>query len=506
MGKTFMWVSRTAANPGAGRQPSALRRLIGLFLGLAVFATLLAMAPPADLAPMAWRVAAVGALMAVWWVVEAIPVAATALVPLALLPLLDVVPVKTVAASYANPLIFLFLGGFMIALAMERWNLHRRIALHILRWAGARPARMTAGFMGATAFLSMWVSNTATATMMLPIGLSVIALLQGADDITEIEGPPDNFAIGLLLGIAAAANIGGTATLIGTPPNALLAGLFEETYGRRIGFGEWLALGLPFAMVMLAGAWLLLTRLLYRMSDTEMRGAAGVIDQELARLGPVTLAERLVAGVLGLTALAWIVRPLLNQWPPLADLSDPVIAVLAGLVLFAIPVKLGKGTFLLDWTATRRLPWGVLLLVGGGLALGESVNASGLSSWLADALAGAAAWPTVGLIAGVAGVVMLVSHFASNTATAATFLPVIATLATSVGQPPLLLAVPAVLAASCAFMMPVATPPNAIVFASGLITVPQMARAGLLINLLALGLIVVLSYTLMPLVFGVGAW
>ena len=494
-------VSPTAAQRGSGRDPSPVRRLTGLLAGVAVLLVMLAIGPPEGLAPEAWKVAAVGLLMAVWWISEAIPIAATALAPLALFPLLGVMPMKNAATPYANPLIFLFLGGFMIALAMERWSLHRRIALFILGKAGFRPAALVGGFMTATAFLSAWVSNTATATMMLPIGLSVIKMIHKQTGKAEDE--PDNFAVALLLSIAYGAGIGGMATLVGTPPNALLAGFMNEAYGFQVGFAQWLAVGGPVAVVLLALGWLILTKLVFPMRDFHVQGGEALMQNEIAALGPLSTGEKLVALVFATTATLWILRPTIDQALPFLNITDAGIAVAAGLAMFAIPADWKNRQFLMDWPMTNKLPWGVLLLVGGGLSLGAAINGTGLSEWIAAQMQAAEGWPTVVMILVVALAVMGISHLTSNTATAAAFLPLIASLAISLGENPLMLAVPTVLAASCVFMMPVATPPNAIVFGSGMITVPQMVRAGALICLVGLGLILVAAYALLPVVFGV---
>ncbi len=497
--------SATAANPKSGRHPSASRRALGLVAGLVVFLVMLIMDPPGAMPEKAWLAAAVGILMAIWWILEAIPIPATALVPLALFPFLGIQPIKAAAAPYANPLIFLFLGGFVIALAMERWNLHRRIALNILRVVGSNPAALVGGFMVATAFLSMWVSNTATATMMLPIGLSVISLVTAGSLPGQGDGRGEHFTPALLLGIAYSASIGGIGTLIGTPPNALLAGYFAEAYGVGIGFADWMMMAVPLEIILLVIAWLVLTRVVFPIRVKELTGVEEMIGRELDKLGPVSRGEKLIAAVFVTTALLWMIRPLLNQWLPGMNISDPGIAVIAALVVFVIPVEPKNRVFLLDWTATQGLPWGVLILFGGGLSLGAAINGTGLSQWIAEAMSGASGWPTFGLLLAVVAVVMVISHMTSNTATAAAFLPLTAALAVSLGENPLLLTIPMVLAASCVFMMPVATPPNAIVFASGELTVPQMAKAGFLINVLSLILILLVAYTLMELAFSIQA-
>jgi sodium-dependent dicarboxylate transporter 2/3/5 len=483
--------------PASGDRYVARQR-IGLALGPLTLLVLLLLPPPEGLEVEGWRTIAIGLWMAIWWVTEAIPIPATALLPLVLFPVLGVLDIGEAAAPYANPLVFLFLGGFVLALAMQRWELHRRIALSIVRAVGTRPRRLVLGFMLATGFLSMWVSNTATAVMMLPIGLSVIDLVlkKGEEDPTR-----SHFALNLMLGIAYAASIGGLATLIGTPPNALLAGFMLEAYDVEIGFAQWMTVGLPLVVLTLPLTWLILTRLVFPIRLQEIPGGREMIDRELRELGPVSRAERWVAVVFVATALAWIFRPLLEGAVP--GLSDTGIAIAAAVVLFLIPVDLERAEFVMNWEWAERLPWGVLLLFGGGLALAAAVKATGLAEWIGASLSGLGAWPTLALVLLVATLIVFLTELTSNTATAAAFLPVVAALAVGLGENPLLLAIPAALAASCAFMMPVATPPNAIVFGSSFITIPQMARAGIVLNLLFIAVITLLAYTLVLVVFGV---
>ncbi|MEX2644112.1 MAG: DASS family sodium-coupled anion symporter, partial [Acetobacterales bacterium] len=417
------------------------RHMLEILAGIAAFAVLIALPPPGGMGEAAWRVVAVTALMAVWWVSEAVPAAITALVPIALFPLLGVRPVGEVTAPYANPLVFLLFGGFLLGLAMEHCALHRRIALAILRAAGRRPEALVGGFMAATAFLSMWISNTATTAMMLPIGLSVVALIgtreAGAPLALPESGPERNLAVALLLGIAYAANIGGMATLIGTPPNALLAGYMEETHGIRIGFAQWMLVGVPAALLMLGLAWLLLTRLIHPVAGSDMAGLRSLLGRETVRMGPVTRAEWRVAAICIAAALGWLLRPLLEALLPGLALSDAGIAMLAGLALFVVPADMARDRFLLDWTTARAAPWNVVLLVGGGLSLGGAIDSSGLSAWIGEALSGLGAAPLVVAVAALAGAAMLVSHITSNTATAAARVPIVAGLAATVGEAPL---------------------------------------------------------------------
>jgi solute carrier family 13 (sodium-dependent dicarboxylate transporter), member 2/3/5 len=496
-------MQRATPSPEFTRPPPGLgpRRLTGLVLGPVIFFLMLVLPPPAGMELAAWRAAAVGILMAVWWVSEAIPIPATALLPLALFPLTGVSGVDAAASPYANQVIFLFLGGFLIAQAMQRWNLHKRIALVVILAVGTEPVRLVGGFMLASAFLSMWVSNTATAVMMLPIGLSVIELALQREDGSSREPGESNFAVALMLGIAYACSIGGLATLIGTPPNALLAGYMQEAYGVRIGFGEWMMLGVPLVLVGLPLTWVILTRLVFPTQLKSIPGGEEAIRLELSKLGWWTPGEVRVGIVFTGAALAWIFRPLVE--PLIPGLSDAGIAIIAALILFLLPVDLRKGTFTLTWEDARTLPWDVLVLFGGGLSLAAAISQTGLAGWIGQSLAGLQVLPTLGLILAVSLVVIFLTELTSNTATAAAFLPILGSLAVGIGENPLLLAVPAALAASCAFMMPVATPPNAIVYGSSFITIPQMARAGLYLNLLFAAIITLLGYALIVLAFGV---
>jgi len=488
--------STTEAHP-SNTPDRGQKQLIGILLGPVVAVLMLVLPEPTGLDPSGWRVAAVAVLMAIWWVCEALPVAATALLPLALFPLLGIAPIADVAAPYANPLIFLFLGGFIIALAIEKWDLHRRVALLVLHAIGSREDRQIGGFMLATALLSMWVSNTATTIMMLPVALSIIPRAENGEIAPDKRG----FAVALLLSIAYSASIGGMATLIGTPPNALLAGFMSETYGVTIGFAQWMAVGVPLASVLLGLCWLLLTRLLFRIGREEHPEAAAAVRQTLRELGAVTRPEKLVALVFIITASLWVARPLLASFYPDGALTDTGIAIGCALLLFIIPVDHKRGTFLMDWKSAEKLPWGVLLLFGGGLSLAAMVAHTGLATWLGSALTGLTSWPVIVVILAVTGLMILLTEMASNTATTAAFLPLVGALAMTIGQPPLLLTIPVALAASCAFMMPVATVPNAIVFGSGHISIVQMIRAGFWLNIVGIAVIVGLVYLLVGRVF-----
>ncbi|MEM1042222.1 MAG: DASS family sodium-coupled anion symporter [Bacteroidota bacterium] len=473
---------------------------VGLVAGLAAFGVLLALPAPEGLGEAGWGAAAVAVLMAVWWMTEALPIAATSLVPLAAFPLLGVAGIRDAAAPYASPIIFLFLGGFLLAKGMERWDLHRRLALSVVARVGTRPRRIVLGLMLAAAALSMGISNTATAVMMLPIALSVAELAHRDEVGTEAEDR--RFALVLMLGVAYACSVGGLGTLIGTPTNAFFAGFVEETYGVEVSFAGWLVVGLPLVVIGIALAYTLLVRVVFPVRLPEIPGGQAFIRERLAALGPVSRGEWTVGAVFGIVALLWITRPLLEAVVP--GLSDPGLAMLGALALFALPVRTAGGHAVraLDWATAKTLPWGILLLFGGGLSLASAISSTGLASWIGEALAAFGALPTFVLVGIVVVVIVFLTELTSNTATAAAFLPVLAALAVSTGTAPLLLLVPATVAASCAFMLPVATPPNAIVYGSGYLTVGQMARAGVWLNLAFALLVTLLAVVFVPLLAG----
>lgn len=474
---------------GRGKWP-----LGALALGPGLFLLILLVPPPEPLSLPAWRTVAVATWMATWWLTEAVPVAATAMLPLAVFPIAGIASIADAAAPYANPIIFLFLGGFMLALAMEQCGLHSRIALNIVRVFGSGQRALVGGFIAAAAFLSMWISNTATAVMMLPIASSLVS---------ERSAASDRLARALLLGIAYGASIGGLGTLIGTPPNALLAGYMSQTHGREIGFGQWMLVGVPLVLILVPICWVVLTRVVFRLPAGRTDTATEDIEAELARLGPLSRQERLVAAVFGAVAVLWMGQPVVSS--VVGGISDAGVAIAGALVLFAIPAAAPGGKRLLDWSATARLPWGVLVLFGGGLSLAAAIQATGLAASLAAALSGLSVLPNVVIVIGIVAAVVFLTELTSNTATAATFLPVVASLAVGLSADPLLFAAPVALAASCAFMMPVATPPNAIVYGSGRLTVAQMAHAGIWLNLIAIAVLITLAYSLLDIVFDVQA-
>ncbi|NJQ07324.1 SLC13/DASS family transporter [Streptomyces lonarensis] len=485
------------ANPDTPRVRP--RQWIGLGLGV-VLAVAVRLAAPDSLSADAKNVAAVATLMAVWWMTEALPLPATALVPLVLFPLLGNAPFSDVASPYASDTIFLFMGGFVLAVAMQRWNLHTRFALSTVLLVGTSPGRMVAGFMIATGLLSMWISNTATAVMMLPIGIAVLGLVAQLGD-----GKRDpNFATALMLGIAYAASIGSLGTLIGTPPNAFLREYLQSAHDISIGFFQWMLFGVPLAAVFLAIAWFVLTKLVFRATLTEIPGGREMIAERKRELGPMSHAERTVLAVFGLAAVSWVVVPQLDgmwDWPE--RFGDSGVAVCAAVLLFLLPADRSGGARVLVWEDTKEIPWGILLLFGGGLSLSAQFGESGLSEWVGEQVTGLDAIPVVLLVISVAALVLLLTELTSNTATAATFLPIMGGVAIGLGLDPMLLTVPVALAATCAFMLPVATPPNAIVFGSGQVTIGQMLRGGVLLNVVALVLCTLSVYTVGALVLGI---
>lgn len=479
------------------------RGWIGVVAAPLAFLLVLALPAPAGLGPAAWRTAACAAVMGILWITEAIPIPATGLLPLALFPLLGVGSIGETAAPYSNPIIFLFLGGFLLAAAMERWGLHRRLALSIIRSVGTAPRRLVAGFLASAAFLSMWISNTATTLLLLPIGVSVLELGDRARGDPETgPGKPrgGDLAPALVAAIAFGAGIGGVATLIGTPPNALTAAFLLESYGFQVGFARWMAIGVPLSLLALPLTYLVLVRLAFRVEGRPLPGGSALIEREIAALGRIGRGEWIVAAAFLLAATGWITRPVLERWVP--GLSDAGIAMLAGLGLFLAPVSLRRREFALDWATAQRIPWGVIVLFGGGLSLADAIERTGLAHWLAVGFEGFATWPFWALLGLVALVVVLFSELASNTATAAAFLPVVGALALSTGQDPMPLVIGAGLAASGGYMLPVATAPNAIAYGTGRISVPQMARAGALLDLLFLVLVPAIALLLVPVVFG----
>ena len=496
-------------------------KAVGLALGVVAFVLLLLFPVDADNAP-ASRLAAVAALMAIWWMTAALPLFATALLPLALFPLFGVMAGRDTAEAYMNSTIMLFIGGFMIALTMERWNLHRRIALTIIHYVGGGPARIVLGFMVAAGFLSMWISNTATAVMMVPIGLAIVLQIE-----ERLGDAARKFTVGLMLGIAYGCSVGGMTTLVGTPPNLAFARIHQVLFpdAPEIAFGQWLVVAFPVGVAMLLIAWVLITQVLYR-APREVAVSRTAVAVERAKLGPVTFEERAVLVVFAITALLWVFRVDLNlggikvygwsrllPWPELVD--DGTVAIFMASVLFFIPTK-GKGPGegegdaqgeergrVMGAEVIPRLPWNVVLLIGGGLALASGFQHTGLAALIGGQFEAAGALPTFALILLVCLAITFLTELTSNTATTEMILPILASVAVLTGTHPLVLMIPATMSASCAFMMPVATPPNAIVFGSNRLTIAEMARAGIVLNLVGALVIALVVYSLGLVVFDI---
>lgn len=474
---------------------------LGLFAGPLVAIALLASPPPAELSANGWAAAAIGTLMAIWWMTEALPLAVTALVPLVLFPVLQISSFQGAAEHYSHPLIFLFLGGFLLARAMERWQLHRRIALNVMRLGGRTPGSIIASLMAATALLSMWVSNTATTMVMLPIGISMVGILQQAYGDGD-TGNREKCAAALMLGIAYAATIGGMGTLIGTPPNALFAGFMQQTYGVTIGFAQWMAIGVPVVIILLPITWLILTKVAFRFDPPTHSGQIERAVKDDFTQAPMGHGEKRTAAVMALAALAWVFTPLIKMALPGIALSDAGIAVAAAVLLFLVPADWSNRRFLLTWDEAVTIRWDVLILFGGGLSLAAAISDTGLAQWIASWLAAIADLPRPLLLLIVMAAIVLLGEIASNTAMAAIFLPIAGAAAVGFGEGPLSLILPVVLAASLGFMLPVATPPNAIIFGSRAVTIRNMLRAGALLDVVSIAIVLVIVLWLGPLVFG----
>ncbi|WP_022700601.1 SLC13 family permease [Oceanicaulis alexandrii] len=477
----------------------ALYQRVGLVLGpIAALITALTFSPD-GLPQQATIVAAIGVLMAIWWATEAIPVAITAFLPLVALPILGVVSTREIAAPYAHPIIYLFFGGFVVALAIERCGLHRRIALGVFAIAGADARALVAGFMGAAAFVSMWISNTSTTLMLLPIAVSVFTVINETMP-TLAPRQRENFGVSLLLGLAYGATLGGVATLVGTPPNAFMVGFMADNYDVQIDFARWMMVGVPVTLVMLPLAWLVLTRFIYPINFKASDEAVQHIRAMREGLGAMSKAEVRTALLFGFLVFGWLSRSWLSSLPFLGELTDTGVAMTAAVAAFLIPSG-QKGQALMTWDAMSRLPWGVLALFGGGLALATAVTSSGLALWMGQQLVGVGTINAILLVVTATALVIFITELTSNLATTATFLPVIAAIGVETGQDPLIYVIPVTLAASCAFMLPVATPPNAVVFSSGLVAIPAMARVGLVLNIIAVAVLSVVALLLAPVVF-----
>lgn len=478
--------------------PYPLYKKAGFVLGPLVFLLLLN-SPFVIFSPLAQKVIALAAWMVIWWITETVSISVTALLPLTFFPLLGVSDIKTVAASYGSPIVFLFFGGFVLALALEKVNLHRRIALNIIKLTGTSPDRVVLGFMIATAMLSMWISNTASTVVMLPIAISVIKLLMNDED--GFSSSDQNFALSLMLGIAFAANIGGVATLIGTPPNSVMAGFVENEYGIQISFFKWMLMGIPFSIIMLTICYWVIVKWMYPSGLLEFKGSGDFIEEQIVDLGPIKTNEKMVLTVFLCAIFLWVFRTLINNWLPGLTLSDAGISMLAAFVLFSLPFRFSEGDFILSWDDTINLPWGILILFGGGLALASGLSAAGVIDRIGQSIASGEGRQILLITSLLILVMLFMTELMSNVALVAIFVPVVAGIALGLEIPVLHLAIPIAMASSCAFMLPMATPPNAIVFASGHIQVYQMARVGVVLNLISVVLIVIFSRFVIPLLF-----
>jgi sodium-dependent dicarboxylate transporter 2/3/5 len=468
---------------------------IGLFLGPILFVITLLWFHPEGLSKEANAILASTLWVAVWWITEAIPIAVTSLLPIILFPLTGGLKLSETTASFGHKYIFLYIGGFILAIAIERWNLHKRIALNIINIIGTNIKSIILGFMVATAFLSMWISNTATAVMMLPIGMAIIAQLMDNSDTVEDENL--TFGKALMLAIAYSASIGGMATLIGTPPNLVLAGIVQETYGVEITFSKWFMFGLPISLILLAICWKYLTEVAFTFKQKSFPGGRAEINKQLKSLGKVSYEEKMVLMVFIGTALAWITRSFfLQKFIP--NLDDTIIAVIAGILLFIIPASKDKNRKLITWPEAVKLPWGILLLFGGGLALAQGFKTSGLAEWIGGQMTLLEGASLFVLLLVLIAAVNFLTEITSNLATTAMILPILAPLALVIDVHPFLLMVGATVAASCAFMLPVATPPNAVVFGSGYLKIPDMVKAGIWMNIISIILLSLIVFFVLP--------
>lgn len=435
--------------------------------------------------------------MALWWVTEVVPIAVTALLPIILFPLTGALSIETTTAAFGHKYVFLYLGGFMLAVAIEKWNLHKRIALSIINFIGSDIKMIILGFMAATAFLSMWISNTATSVMMLPIGTAIISQLQNTPDTKKDE----NALLGkaLMLAIAYSASIGGIATLIGTPPNLVFAGIVEEIYGIEISFTAWIILGLPVSIMLLIICWKYLTGFAFKFNQQKFPGGEEEISRHLEGLGEISKQEKRVLMVFALAGFAWISRSFLLQ-PFFPFLDDTIIAIIAAICLFIIPSGI-NGDRLINWEEALQIPWGIILLFGGGMALAKAFGDSGLAVWIGEQLVNLENLPLLAIILILVIAVNFLTEVTSNLATTAMLLPILATMALALEVHPFMLMISATLAASCAFMLPVATPPNAVVFGSGQLRIPDMIKSGIWMNLLSIVLITLVVYFLLPLLW-----
>ena len=487
-------------NQATQKKYPATHQRIGIFLGPLFFIFFMLLDGNQILmSQAAWRTAGVALWMAAWWATEAVPVPVTAFLPLITFNPLDIATFKEAAAPYSHPTIYLFLGAFILAIAIERWDLHKRIALAILTRVGTNGKRLVGGFMAVAALLSMWMTNTSTTMMLVPIAVSVATVIIANHSDLSLK-QQENFQVALLLGLAFAATIGGLATLVGTPPNALLAAYLSNTHNIEIGFAEWMLVGVPVSMIMLPIAWFVLTNWAFSVEIEETDAAKQYLEKLRAELGDISVAEARVGITFLLVVTLWILRRPLNEMFHISSLNDSGIVMAAALILFLLPSGNAQQRTLLVWDDLQRLPWGVLILFGGGLSLAAGVSSSGLAEWLGSNLSPLIAFGVIALIISSTALVIFLTELTSNLATTATFLPVVGAIALQADVPLLTICVPITLAASCAFMLPVATPPNAIVFASGKISIPQMVKAGVYLNCLGMLLLAVVGVWWAPLI------
>ncbi|MDC7994832.1 SLC13 family permease [Altibacter sp. HG106] len=468
--------------------------LLGPILCFAILAY-----PGTLFSPQMDAVIAVAVWMIIWWISEAVAIPVTALLPMALFPLFGVMDIGSVTENYANPIVYLFFGGFVIALALEKVQLHKRIALSILKLTGTRANGIVLGFMLATALMSMWISNTASTVVMLPIAVSVIALLMNdADGFTKND---QNFALTIMLGIAFAANIGGMSTLIGTPPNSVMLAFLNEQYQIDIGFFQWMKLGVPLSALLLVITYLMLVKVFYPNGLGNLKASGDVIQTELDKLGPMSRGEKTVLTIFILTAIAWMLRGPLNQWFPSLNLTDTTISMVAAIAMFVVPYEWNNRKFPLDWDDTSRLPWGILVLFGGGLALASGLTEAGMIDAIGTFIETKTHWSVWVITAVLIGLMLFMTELMSNVALVTILVPLVVGIAIGLDVPILEMVIPVTLASSCAFMLPMATPPNAIVFASGHIKVHEMARIGVFLNIIAIGILITIAYYLVPYIF-----
>ncbi|MEM8566276.1 MAG: DASS family sodium-coupled anion symporter [Bacteroidota bacterium] len=475
-------------------KPIPFTKIIGFILGPLLFAVVLLLSDGTDIG----KVLALASWMIIWWISDAIPIPVTALLPLVLLPYLGIFTVKESTAPYASPIIFLFMGGFMIALGLEKHNLHQRIALNLIKVTGTSGNGVILGFMIATALLSMWISNTATAVMMLPIATSVVQLLLHEKEMSKGN---KRFALGLMLSIAYAANVGGTMTLIGTPPNVVMTGYLTDLAGFEMAFSQWLLIGLPAGLTILTATYFLITRVLFANGVKQIDGSEELIRNKLKSLGKFSREEKLVSLVFVLTAICWVFKPNINELIGYPFLSDTTTAMAGGILMFTMPVDLRSSKFLMEWNDTQRLPWGILILFGGGMTLAKGMEKSGIIQVIGEYVAQNSDLGMLSLIAIVTTIVLFMTELMSNVALVTIFIPVIIGVASGLGINSLYLVIPATIASSCAFMMPISTPPNAIVFASGHIKIKDMMRAGILLNIVSIIILTIIGMWIVPLVY-----